>query len=317
MNYKDNFFNFLQSDYSTMQFSKEKYTYHIVKIPYSDNIDMLFTMHCYNNEVIPSDKLEYCGFFDNKNKFLYDIGYDIRHVILQLEWDDKTYQNMSDILSEFNFKVNNVINEQVAARKDYFYESAEDYESPMLEKYAYRAFIDGTDNIKYEAGYKAEHPNIGLEYIDKGIDYVNDIAHKYSESYREFIGRKLIDLDKLNEFIQEFISNKDHPIHKIKEIVNAIKSENYGYVHIFIKKDNIDFNMKIDAHSLTYSFDNNYISLYNSPAPDRKKFEELFGKYTDLHYEDIQRIEYRNKIIYEDKNFVQKVEQTSESEMSL
>lgn len=40
------------------------------------------------------------------------------------------------------------------------------------------------------------------------------------------------------------------------------------------------------------------------------------GFFNFLH-EDIQRIEYRNKIIYEDKNFVQKVEQTSESEMSL
>ena len=37
-------------------------------------------------------------------------------------------------------------------------------------------------------------------------------------------------------------------------------------------------------------------------APDRREYEKLLGR-EDIHYEDIYKMEYRNKIIYQDENF--------------
>lgn len=37
-------------------------------------------------------------------------------------------------------------------------------------------------------------------------------------------------------------------------------------------------------------------------APDRREYEKLFGR-EDMRYEEIYKIEYRNKAIYEDANF--------------
>ena len=42
-----------------------------------------------------------------------------------------------------------------------------------------------------------------------------------------------------------------------------------------------------------------FCSSYNIPAQDRREFEQMFGKYTDYHAEDITRITYGRNTIYE------------------
>lgn len=56
-----------------------------------------------------------------------------------------------------------------------------------------------------------------------------------------------------------------------------------------------------------------YLSEYYIPAPKRKEYVRLYGPREELRYEDIYKIEYRNKAIYEGKKFVKEsVEETQE-----
>ena len=98
----------------------------------------------------------------------------------------------------------------------------------------------------------------------------------------------------------------------IKEIVDIMKDGGYVNVHLFINKNGIDYDFKYNASTLKNYWNYSYLPTYEMQAPDRKEFEKLYGSREDLHYEDIYRIEYRHKPIYEDKNFVKECAEESQ-----
>ena len=303
MNYSEDFLSYLKSDNIYCKMNVENRVYDIVKFPYSSALDLLFMTYNYDCSIQPSNKLECCGFYDKENNKLYNPDYYLRKDILNVDWDDPTYPSMTMLTNEFNLQVTNAINDYVMDERKSFYESAGEYESNVRECDVYENFINNKGFIKYNSNYVNSNEKDILEFIDKGQDYVFDKALDYFETNKEYIGKKLIDIDKSNEFLESINNNKNHPLHKRKEIVNCIKEGNYGNVHVFINKNNIDFDFKFDASIIENSWNYSSIYSYRMPAPDCRDFENLFGKHTDFEYDNIVKLEYRNKIVYEDKNF--------------
>ncbi len=306
MNLTKELFDFLNSDYKTFHIREDNKYYDIAKIQHNSFIDLLFINSNNYHKTTIGDKFEYCGFYDNEKKQLYDINYTLRKDILKLDWDDKTYKSINDLMREINSKVCDTVNTYVEEYKEEFYEAAKDYKTNVTEHDVYQNFMDNEKEVKYECGYNSDNEQNVMSYFEYDEQHIYDVSLGYIETRKEYIGKQLIDIDKKNELLNEIYNNPDHEIHKVKEIVDIMKEGEYVNVHLFINKNGIDYDFKYNASILKNYWDYSYLPTWEIEAPDRREFKKLYGEHTDFYYKDIYKIEYRNKPIYEDKNFIKK-----------
>lgn len=316
MNWTNDFFEFLKSDYKTFHIKEENKYYDFVKIQHNSDIDLLFVNYNNYHKTTIGDKFEYCGFYDNKKEELYDINYTLRKDIFKLDYNVSPYKSVQDLLDEFNSKVRDIVTDYVNENKEEFYDAVKDYESNIEEIDVYKYVIENRKELKYSCSYNSSEKQNVLSYFDEGEQYIFDIALNFIENNKEYIGKKLIDIDRENEYLNKIYKNPEHAIHKRKEIVDILTDGEYVNVHVFINKNNIDYDFKMEADSLKNNWDWSYISNYYMSAPDRREYEKLFGR-EDLHYEDIYKIEYRNKAIYEDKNFNFETEENKNNDLEI
>ncbi len=303
MSLKQDFLDYLESKDMYLGAHENDRIYNFVKIPYNSTIDLIYTTYNFYHSILPSNKLENCGFYDKKNKKLYDISYQVRTNILGLDWDDNTYPSKEKIKDELNDKVSNCVTDYVLDNKNEFYESVKDY-VPNIDEYDVKKnFIYDIKEIIYKAKYNSDNEKDVLDYITNGDNFVHKKASEYCIRNKEQIGKELYDIDKKNELLTNIWNDKNNSLYKVKDIVNAIKDGNYGNVHIFIHKNGLNFDFKYDASTLEYSWDCGYLPSYHMPAQDRNNFESLFGRNENFNYKDITKIEYRNNPIYIDKDF--------------
>lgn len=312
MDYANKFLEFLKSNEKSFHIEDNKKHYDIFKIQHSEYIDLLFMNSNNYHKTSIDDRFEYCGLYDKVNDKLYNIGYTLRMDILKLDYNDTTYKGMNDLLKEFNQEVQRAVEDYVYDNPKEFYDAAGDYESNQQERYVTDHIINNEKEVKYKCNYNSDNKDNILSYIEQGQDYIYEVALGVIERDREYIGKRLIDIDKTNELLKEIYNNPNHYIHKRKDIVDVMKDGNYGNVHVYINKDGKYFDFKYDANELRHQWDSSYLSTYSMQAPDRRDFEKLFKKYTDLYYDEIYKIEYRGKVIYEDKDFKFEEEQTVE-----
>ena len=314
---KEKFLDYLNSDNIYCEINCNDSFYNFVKIPYNSTIDLLYMTYNYHHSIVPSNKLENCGFYDKENKKLYDISYQVRTNILGLSWGDDSYPSREQVNDEFDDKVSNCITNYVLDNKKEFYDSAKGYIPNVEDRDVRKYFIDDIKEITYKADYNSNNEIDVLEYITKGEDFVYDKALEYFAKNKEKIGKELYNIDKKNELLNKLWYNKEDPLYKVKDIVKAIKDGNYKNVHVFIHKNGLNFDFKYDASSLERNWDCSYLWTYNMPASDREDFEDLFGKNEDFHYKDITKIEYRNNIIYLDKDFKVDKDEVNDEGMTL
>ena len=96
-----------------------------------------------------------------------------------------------------------------------------------------------------------------------------------------------------------------------------LKDSEYKRVNTFIFKDGKYMNFKIDTSALERSWNSCYVSQYSMDYKDREKFEKVFGSRQDFNLDDIYKIEFRNKSIYEDTKFNFDIVENKEEELSL
>lgn len=317
MNYKKEFFDFLKSSETQKNFKRENYNYYMVKIPYNEKIVLLYGDNLYRGEIAFDSKLEYEGFYDKEKNELYDINYDMYN-ILGLEWRlNSPYLSMSNLMNEFNQKLNNIITDYVKTNKKEFYEAAKDYVSDIEEKDIYNNFINNINLFDYESHYEIDNKTIILDYFVKGEELLYAISSDYIEKNKERIGEVLKDNDVKNKLLSDMNNNLEHKIHKRKDIVSVLKDSEYKRVNTFIFKDGKYMNFKIDTSALEHSWNSSYVSQYSMDYKDREKFEQIFGSRQDFNLDDIYKLEFRNKPIYEDKKFNFDIVENKEEELSL
>lgn len=224
---------------------------------------------------------------------------------------------MSNLINGFNQKLNNIITDYVKTNKKEFYEAAKDYISDIEEKDIYNNFINNLNLFDYESHYEIDDKKIILDYFIKGDKLLYGIASDYTEKNKERIGEILKDNDVRNKLLSDINNNLEHKIHKRKDIVSVLKDSEYKRVNTFIFKDGKYMNFKIDTSALERSWNSSYVSQYSMDYKDREKFEKVFGSRQDFNLDDIYKIEFRNKSIYEDTKFNFDIVENKEEELSL
>lgn len=302
MNYKREIHDFLKSSETLKHFVRDDYNYYLIKVPYNDTIDLLYGNNTYRSNLGFHDKFEYQGFYDKEKDEIYDISYDM-YKMLGIEWNNHDYKSISELMKEFNVKINNIVTDYVKENKDEFYDAAKEYTSDTKEQDVYGFFINDIDIPDYECNYDSNDEKNIFKYFDEGESYLYEIAGNYIEMNKEKIGKSLKNIDMKNKLLNNLNSDINNKIHKRRDVIKSLDNNDYKRVNVFICKNGKCMNFKIDVSAIECSWDSHYISKYSMSVKDRDDFDDNFGHREDFNIEDIYKIEYRNKPIYEDNNF--------------
>jgi len=303
-NYKEQFLEFLKSKDSVLEMNRDNNAYEIVKIPYGNNLDMLYASYCYGENFGIQEKLGYSGVYNRETNEFYDLNYSLRK-LLGYSWEDRPYLTSTELFDEMNKKIQDIVTDYVLENSDEFYEAVpDDYEPYSIkENDVYRDFFNGKNEIKYKSEYDIQDYKVLLDYLDKGEDFVYDFSLDNVMKNKENIGKSLVNIDIKNKYLNNIINNKGHRIHKIKDIIDSLKDEDCNMVHVFIYKDGLNYDFKYNREYLLNNYDYSYLYAWNIPSKERSGFENLYGRNADFNYGDITKIEFRNKILYLDKDF--------------
>ena len=310
MDNKEKFLNWLKSDETIYKNNNSDCIF--VKYPYSDNIYLIY--NSYNGVGIGYD-LSYCGIYDKEKDILYDIDYVIRKVLNISYLEPQPYHDSNDIYKELKDKISQYIVDYVYENKSEFYAAAENYEACVSKEDIYNNFILGTSDFRYSPVIDTLNKQDILKYLSDE-QFVYEFSYKYIKEQKEIIGMILKDNDLKNECLKDLESDQTNSLHKARTIRKLLDNSDSATVHVFINKNDINFDFRYDTKMLKYSCSNSYISTYHMSCSDRKKYYNFFGN-DDFSYKDIYKIEYRNKVIYEDENFIFDENDYKEEEYSL
>lgn len=300
---KDILFEFLESDKDTTKINEQNKNYYLIRMPYSDSIDVLYITSGYNNNVSIYDKYEYAGIYDRENKELIAPSYTLHSRILKCNYDDSQYKTQSDLYKEMGEQISNIITDYVNENKEEFYEVSDGYKSYLGLEHISNEILNDDYPIEYKCEYKVCDGDEILKYLYDKNSYVYNVSHDHVNKNKKYIGERLRDVDRVNELLKSLREDKDNPIHRRKDIYQKLNDSDCVNVNVFICKDGKKHNFKYDRGYLMNAWNSSYISIYNISAPDRKIYDELYGRNKDFDYDDIYKIEFRNNVIYEDKDF--------------
>lgn len=281
----------------------------ILKVKCTDKVDILYSLSGQKDELFDlHSPFVYSGIYDREKDKLYDTEYSIRSRILNWEYNDEKNITTSDLYKIINTDMNEKIEQLVNDNKEEIFNINEvELEIQINDYDVLNEFIDGKTSIDLKDDYKQYHTN----NPNSIIDYLTDRKLFLEEEARDFIVRNsseilngLVTSAEKRKALRRIEENAEHPYHKIKNIVDAIKDNNCITVNLTINKNSIVQTFKYDADILKFNYDASYLSpRYIEKTNEKKLYEETYGKWEDFHYEDIVKITYGKKVIYEDNDF--------------
>ena len=103
--------------------------------------------------------------------------------------------------------------------------------------------------------------------------------------------------DALVAEYQAIVQNTDSPLHRVKAISEAIKTSGAKTVTVTVQKNGEELSFRTGTTPLRGRY--NSYSTSHIAAADRQEFERLFGRGANYCAEDITRITYGKKTLYE------------------
>lgn len=320
MNLDEKFFQFLRSDRDREIFEyDEKSKMMISKIKYNDKLDILFSLQSYRGNFFDlNTPFSYSGIYDKEKDKLYDLDYNLRTDIVKWDWNDERNISSDTLFLQINKEINDKIYELVEEEKKSIFNFDNinmDFEDDVIDKDVTKDFILGITSKTYKDKIKqynsTSSQNI-LDYLTNREEFIEEKSREFILNNMDDIMKNLINSDGRRKALKEIEDNKEHYLHKIKNIVDSLKDKNYVTINVTINKDGIEQTFKYDASSLKNNYNSSYLSSYNITNPtDRSKFLEAFN-YGDFHYEDIVKLTYGKNVVYEDKDFGKKKEKDIE-----
>lgn len=300
--YNSKVFQWLKSDNMIFK-GQDDSDYTFIKYPYSKKLDIIYGNHLYNTGI--NGRLSYSGIYDKEKEELIVVDYYLSDA-LGLNWGDHLYMNNDEVEEKLKNKINICIENYVSQHQHEFYEAAKDIEGICNFREVEHDFVNGCENYEYKSDILNLPENHILEFLDNENN-IFDYVSNYILQNKDYIGYQLKSNDKQNEYLTSIINNKEHGLYKAKKIRDILNNSNAQRVQVYIRKDGINFDFKYDKEYLKYNIAD-FLSLYGMPAYDRKRFKFFFDNKREFNYENIYKIEYRNKPIYIDQNYEKSLE---------
>lgn len=306
----DAFVNWLKdAEKNTCVIKDERIAYRFIKVRANADYDYLYYQGP-DYKQLPSHREHfiYAGILRRKDGVLYDTKYEIAFLAGQDERSrcgHQLRQNLSHDVQQLvettiandrrNLRVTKLSDPELLHRK-------ERHREYVAKARARLRFLNNKDFTPptFQCEYEAENWTDAalLAYISDPEGYAAREAANYMETHQEEMLFNFLCNDlELAEY-QALIDDTENPVHFVKKIRAAMIATPAKTANVTIRKDGEEFSFKTEAQELRSDTRNYYGSWYIVPA-DRQKFEARYGRYTNYYPQEIVRITYDKKVLYE------------------
>ena len=275
----------------------------LIKSAFDAETDFLYLLEGYyeNDPHKTGDSAAYAGVYSHVRREYFDIPYVLR---------DRTDENKSieAVLSEFSHAVYARIAEMVHDAPVPVTEEAEEirdereyYQKYALPREARECFFGDAKRLHYQPHYHVSDPSTAeiAAILNHFEDAVNARAKAFIRKKAREINERLWQIGLLREEVARMEATPGE-YHARRAIMRSVAGQNMKTVNLEIQKGDESTIIKIEASALR-CIDDSYYSPWRMDAPSRYKLVERFGKNTDVYPDDIVKITYGRKVLYERK----------------
>lgn len=254
------------------------------------------------------NSLAFCGVHDIKNCTLY---------LTESLTDVLTYgqtpfvaRGIPSVVNEICDKINQRVESAIANDRDNLHvrditgwraaRELKDYLEDGAHREALDRFFGGNEpDGQFHSGYALDHlPEAAfMAWLQDPDGFIQTEADQYIKVNQEKFLLQFLKNDALLKEYQTLVQNPDSPLHRVKAISEAIKSSGAKTVTVTVQKDGEELSFRTGTTPLRGRY--NSYSTSHITAADRQEFERLFGPHTNYTAEDITRITYGKRTIYE------------------
>ncbi len=251
--------------------------------------------------------LIFCGVYDRRNRALYLTEESLPFLTIgQSPFVTLTVPSMAgEISGRVNQCVEDIIandrnNLPVRELSEWKKRDIQYYRDYGAKEEAVRLFFEGKEpDAQFRSGYTLDVlPEAAfMAWLQDPETYIQTEAEQYIKLHQEDMLLQFQKNDALQTEYQALTRDTGNPIHRMKAVTDAVKASGAKTVTVTLQKDGVEFAFKAEAASLT-GHRNFYLSS-DIAAQDRREFERLFGRHADYTAEEIIKITYGKKTIYE------------------
>jgi hypothetical protein len=293
-------------DAFTFQDNNDHYT--LIRVRKNDGFDYLYSLGTYKRGGIErSEKFEYAGIYCRRDGMVYDDQYSIRPLrheelmrggaaamLRRLEADVRQAVEAAIGNDRSNLRITELVTQGSKDRLENHmkYGAASEARELFLHD-------EGGGAFTYRCPYDPPHwtEDSLLEYILGPEGYTAREAAAYIDGHQDNILYGFLANDATAAEYRAIAENPRHKAHLVKRIMQAVGAATAKTVRVTIRRGGVEFAFKTGADEFRRDCGNYYWS-HNIAAADRREFERLFGR-GDYGPEDILRIEYGRKVVYE------------------
>ena len=286
------------------------YHFTLIRVQKNADFDYLYCQRKYKGTGIEQgENFDYAGIYCKRDGLLYDEQYDIRELsdsgrnkkALREALKQAVRQSVEAIIG--NDRRNLRITELSTEREGESLARFKEYTAAgnAREVYLSGEYEDGDDfAFTFRCDYAPDDwtEDSLVAYILDPTQYVATEAAVYIDGHQEAMLTAFLEADMVAVEYAAILENPLNPVHRVKRIMQAVGALSAKTVTVTICKDDVDFTFKAEAREFRLDC-TSYYSDWNIVAADRREFERLFGNHAHYGPEDILRIEYARKVIYQ------------------
>ena len=275
-----------------------------IRYRYNDDLDLIIKLETSKDGHLRLKESMDCeGVWSRKTKVLYYQGYKLdmylkdyikpenSHEYMWRDINKSVKEKVEELIRPYedSIEVSKLSDEEIGRQKHY------------AEDIARKQYLDGDDcENRYECEYEVDSiQSMVLRYIADRESLIKELAEQYIEENKNTIRNDIIrakltviELAKLNE-------GADIHLKTMKEIIASVPSS-CRTVSVTTVIDGKELTFKTEAYQMRTDC-GRYYSTWQIISPDRYTFEAVYGRNTDFRPEDIKRIVYSRKVLYERK----------------
>lgn len=284
-----------------LHFSRGRQKCLLIKSAFDVETDFLYLLEGYyeNDPHKTGDNAAYAGVYSHVRREYFDIPYVLR---------DRADENRSieELLSEFSHAVSARIAEMVHDAPVPVTEEAEEirdereyYQKYALAREARECFFGEAKRLHYQPRYYVSDPSTAeiAAMLNHFEDTVNARAEAFVRQKAREINERLWQIRLLREELARMETTPGEH-HARRAIMRCVAGPNMKTVNLEIQKGDEFAIIKIETSALR-CMDNSYYSPWRMDAPSRYKLVERFGRNTDVYPDDVVKITYGRKVLYE------------------
>lgn len=279
--------------------------YKFIKQKYKNIYVLYYQDFIYKEPILNfRNSFNYMGFYYPKNNKFYGVPYkhsDLTHKIKStIDLKNDMLRKIKESATDFilNSKTYFKNNEPFTASDCDLLDVMHDVFYNKLKTFNDFIILSATD-INKEHGFNFDDV---LDYLNNPDDFIKKAANTFLNDKKDYLHNCYERYMCYVAAYDKIKNDRKHYFHKMLAIKKAVEIENAKTINVTIKKDNNPFSFKVTSREFL-SFEPYHNKIFFINNDDKINYTRLFG-HENYHINDILRITYRGKEIYNKNNII-------------